>query len=1242
MRIFTYLLSSLLGLAMICLPLVGQAQCGVGETQYTFCHNANAGSPTIAFEICPSAGEIATADITQGGFVFPGNTLTIYEGASGSGASGTPVLGPTTSGNFAGTMVSSTVPDLCLIFVFNFIPGTPDCATSGFDPQFEVCGGSEAPPSTATLTLTADEFCSNAGSQTLGGGLPIGGAYSGMGVTDDNNGTTFTFDPSGLSGTITITYTESGSMATDDIMVTAAGATTFDASLTTRCIDEGSLVLAGNVSPVGGTFSGPGVTDNNDGINFTFDPALAGIGMHTITYTGPAPCNDVVTDMIEVTAACTCPGGEVSYFHCQGNSESNLVAFEVCPSAAGMAVQATINSGTYNVFFADGDQLDVYSGASGSGTTGTLVSGALTGDLFGTVIMGSIADDCLIFVSNTGPTGSCQDGLETALSVCGIDIAPSVSFLDPGDFCETDLPQSGLTGGLPTGGIYSSSTPGAVTDAGDGENFTFTAVNGAGTYELIYTFGGGSDNVFVEVFASGAVSFTAPADLCIDAGIQSGLSGGSPAGGTYSGPGVTDNGNGTFDFNPAVAGLGVKTIMYTEPVGCMETAMDDVEVLAACGCPSGEQTFFHCTGNNENDLIIFELCPTDPNMAIEATIDQGWYSVTVPDGDELTIYAGAQGSGTGGTIVFGPQGGDLAATVVRSSCAGECLTFVSNTGPVNSCQDGFELALQGCAIDILPNTKFTPPADLCTNAGIQAGLSGGTPSGGTYSGDIPGAVMDNGDGTYDLDPSVGPGTLTITYTANGEAASGTVELQADAGPPSIVGTLNPENIEGCTLADAPVAATTVAELEAMGLTISDDCSDNMNLMVSSSDVVSGTCPIVITRTYTITDEGGQSSMIAQTINIDDDTDPNAVCQNFTLVLDGNGVGTLQTGDIDGGSTDNCGNVSLSIDLENFDCDDLGDHTVTLTATDDCDNTNDCTATVTVTVDGTLPGGWTGTDVGQTTIGNDYFFNPCTATNPADGEWTVTGSGNNAVSTTTDNVAFAHTQICGDGAITAKIESVSPNGYGGLMIRESTDADGKQIAVFSNMSSILRHETRYSTGANKVVQAFFRPNPFWLKLERQGDWFFAYYSTTGIVFQYVHAVYVPTMPDCLEFGLASFTYQVNQQTAAVFSNVDVTGSSMIITPPIFVEDVEEVQDKIGVNLYPNPAKDQFTVKMSQPALVPVRLSLYNHMGQLIEEQVLQAGAIQLDWDAANLPAGNYFLKGESNQQYIEARPITIMK
>ncbi len=55
-------------------------------------------------------------------------------------------------------------------------------------------------------------------------------------------------------------------------------------------------------------------------------------------------------------------------------------------------------------------------------------------------------------------------------------------------------------------------------------------------------------------------------DFCPNNGVIINLEGGKPFGGTYSGTGIIDDGNGsTFSFNPAIAGLGSHTIIYEVP-----------------------------------------------------------------------------------------------------------------------------------------------------------------------------------------------------------------------------------------------------------------------------------------------------------------------------------------------------------------------------------------------------------------------------------------------------------------------------------------------------------------------------------------------------------------------------------------------------------------------------------------------------------------------------------------------------
>ncbi|UOY05348.1 BspA family leucine-rich repeat surface protein [Muricauda sp. SCSIO 64092] len=91
---------------------------------------------------------------------------------------------------------------------------------------------------------------------------------------------------------------------------------------------------------------------------------------------------------------------------------------------------------------------------------------------------------------------------------------------------------------------------------------------------------------------------------------------------------------------------------------------------------------------------------------------------------------------------------------------------------------------------------------------------------------------------------------------------------------------------------------------------------------------------------------------ALTLNITGDsaeaTPPTAQCStSITLLLGTGGTATLTTDLVDDGSSDTCGDVSLSLSQANFTTSDLGANTVTLTVTDPNGNTNTCQGTVTV-------------------------------------------------------------------------------------------------------------------------------------------------------------------------------------------------------------------------------------------------------------------------------------------------------
>ena len=147
--------------------------------------------------------------------------------------------------------------------------------------------------------------------------------------------------------------------------------------------------------------------------------------------------------------------------------------------------------------------------------------------------------------------------------------------------------------------------------------------------------------------------------------------------------------------------------------------------------------------------------------------------------------------------------------------------------------------------------------------------------------------------TY-IDSQLGsfPFVVTRTYTitdACGNTANDTQTITVDdTTAPAVTGSITDSTVEGCVAGAAAAAETTVAGLEGLtgDLAITDACTADGDLTVASSDASTGTCPVVITRTYTVTDGGGNSVDILQTINVDDNIAPVIVAPSDTAILEG--------------------------------------------------------------------------------------------------------------------------------------------------------------------------------------------------------------------------------------------------------------------------------------------------------------------------------------------------------------------
>jgi uncharacterized protein (TIGR02145 family) len=281
-----------------------------------------------------------------------------------------------------------------------------------------------------------------------------------------------------------------------------------------------------------------------------------------------------------------------------------------------------------------------------------------------------------------------------------------------------------LTGGNPTGGTYSG--PGVS----GGSTFT-PSVAGAGTHTITYTYTDANSCTNsatgpLTVFPLTSVNLAPLAAVCVNV-TPFPLTGGSPPGGTYSGPGVTAG-----IFNPAAAGAGVHTIIYsfTDANGCTNSDSEPQTVNplpGAAGTITGSATVCQAAVN-----VPYSTTP------ITNATSYNWL-VAPPAAGSVT------GSGTSVTVTWAALYTGTAQITVRG---------------VNNCGEGTVSAPFDVLVRPNPSVTFTRCFDSVTIATAKPiVLKGGIPLGGTYSGTgISGGIF------YPALAGLGVRTITYSFT----------------------------------------------------------------------------------------------------------------------------------------------------------------------------------------------------------------------------------------------------------------------------------------------------------------------------------------------------------------------------------------------------------------------------------------------------------------------------------------------
>ncbi|MFK5983462.1 MAG: HYR domain-containing protein, partial [Flavobacteriaceae bacterium] len=132
-------------------------------------------------------------------------------------------------------------------------------------------------------------------------------------------------------------------------------------------------------------------------------------------------------------------------------------------------------------------------------------------------------------------------------------------------------------------------------------------------------------------------------------------------------------------------------------------------------------------------------------------------------------------------------------------------------------------------------------------------------------------------------------------------------------------------------------------------------TDNCSVASITIDIETFTCADVGPNdvTLTVTDVNGNVSNCIAVVTVEDVTMPVVVCMDITVQLDATGTITIIGNDVDNGSGDACGIASYDLDINTFDCSNVGQNNVVLMVTDASGNTATCTAVVTVE-DVTMP------------------------------------------------------------------------------------------------------------------------------------------------------------------------------------------------------------------------------------------------------------------------------------------------
>jgi|WetSurSiteA1Bulk_404760.scaffolds.fasta_scaffold01249_4 gliding motility-associated-like protein len=258
----------------------------------------------------------------------------------------------------------------------------------------------------------------------------------------------------------------------------------------------------------------------------------------------------------------------------------------------------------------------------------------------------------------------------------------------------------------------------------------------------------------------------------------------------------------------------------------------------------------------------------------------------------------------------------------------------------------FAVSVSEAMVSDYKGKPILPPVAICKNISVQLGATG------TVS--ITGSDVNNG--SYDPDgnitnlavtPStfncsqIGPNSVTLTVTDNEGLTStciATVTVE-DHTPPVMICRNHTVYLDASgTVTISP------ADLDNGS---SDNCGAGLIIYLSRTSFNCSDVGTPVAVTVIGTDASGNSSSCISQITVLDTISPVINVKPLEVVLGSSGTATIVPSDLDNGTFDNCGPVTLTVSPGVVSCSDLGKRTVTLTATDAHGNSSSLNSVISV-------------------------------------------------------------------------------------------------------------------------------------------------------------------------------------------------------------------------------------------------------------------------------------------------------